>query len=58
LRSLRAAGADDAARALATRAAAQARLDDPGAVADLLGALSAAGAGDAARTLLTRDPGA
>ena len=56
LQALGAAGASDAAAALAARAAGQASLDDPGAVAELLQALRAAGASDAAAALLARDP--
>jgi hypothetical protein len=61
LRQLRAAGADDAAAALATRAAAEADLaarGGPSAVAELLRALREAGADDALHTLLDRDPAA
>ena len=54
LEALRGAGADDAARALAARAAAQASLDNPGGVGALLQALAEAGADDAARTLAAR----
>ena len=56
LRALRAAGANDAVTALATRAAGHASLDNPGAVAWLLRALREAGANDAVATLLARDP--
>ena len=56
LRALRAAGANDAVTALATRAAGHASLDNPGAVAWLLRALREAGASDAVATLLARDP--
>ena len=55
LRALRAAGANDAVTALATRAAGHASLDNPGTVAWLL-QMRAAGASDAVATLLARDP--
>jgi hypothetical protein len=58
LRELRVAGASDAARALAARAAADASLDDPGAAAGLLRDLREAGASDAAHALLARDAAA
>jgi uncharacterized protein YidB (DUF937 family) len=58
LDALRGAGAGDAARALATRAAGQVSLDNPRHVAWLLRALREAGAGGAVTTLLARDPGA
>ena len=58
LDSLRAAGAQDQAAALAERAAAHAALDDPGAVARLLDSLRAAGAQDQAAALADRLPGA
>jgi uncharacterized protein YidB (DUF937 family) len=45
-----------AARELARRFVAQARLEDPKGVANLLQALRQAGASDAVRTLLARDP--
>ena len=54
LQALRGAGADDAARTLAARAAAQASLDNPGGVGALLQALAEAGAAAAARTLAAR----
>ena len=55
LEALHEAGADDAAHALADRAAAShASLDDPGAVARLLRALHAAWADDAAHALADR----
>ena len=56
LRALRAAGANNAVTALATRAAGHASLDNPGAVAWLLRALREAGANNAVATLLARDP--
>ena len=66
LRSLRAAGAQEQAAALASRAAAHAALDDPRAVARLLDNLRAAGAQEQAAALASRaaahapldDPGA
>ena len=57
LEALDAAGASDAAAALATRAAGHVSLDDPEAVAWLLRALDAAGASDAAAALATRAAG-
>jgi hypothetical protein len=56
LRLLRSAGADDAASALAARAASQADFDKPAIGAQLLRELREAGADDAARVLLARDP--
>ena len=59
LAALRTAGAGEAARALAVRAARdapQASLSDPGGVAALLGELRAGGDHDAVRVLLDRDP--
>ena len=56
LRALRDTGASDAARALATRAAATVSLDDPLNVALLLRELRANGADDAVAALLARDP--
>jgi hypothetical protein len=58
LASLREAGADEQAAALAGRAAAHAALDDPGAVAMLLASLRKAGAHEQAAALLARDPAA
>ena len=58
LRALDMAAAVDAVAALAIRAAAHVRLDDPWAVAALLEELLAAGAGDAVTALLARDPAA
>ena len=58
LGALAEAGADAAAPTLAGQAAAQASLNDPRGVAELLRALREVGAGDAARTLLDRDPAA
>jgi hypothetical protein len=52
--TLRETGADDAAAILASRAAADAPLDDPWAVASLLQALRETGADDAAATLASR----
>ena len=56
LDSLREAGADEQAAALADRAAAHAPLDDPGGVALLLDSLREAGAHEQAAALLARDP--
>jgi hypothetical protein len=53
---LREAGADDQAAALASRAAAHAALDHPGAVARLLRSLREAGAREQAATLAGRLP--
>jgi hypothetical protein len=53
---LREAGADDQAAALASRAAAHAALDHPGAVARLLRSLREAGAHEQAATLAGRLP--
>jgi hypothetical protein len=50
------AGAGEQAIALAARAAAHVALDDPDAVAGLLGALREVGAGEQAAVLLARDP--
>ena len=66
LDSLREAGAQEQATALAERAAAHVALDDPGAVARLLGSLREAGAEEQATALAERaaahvaldDPGA
>jgi uncharacterized protein YidB (DUF937 family) len=54
LQALREGGVDDAARTLASQAAADARLVSPGAAASLLGALRAMGADDAVRTLASQ----
>ena len=56
LDSLRGAGAEEQAAALADRAAAHVPLDDPGAVAGLLDSLREAGAEQQAAALLARDP--
>ena len=56
--SLREAGADEQATALAGRAAAHMSLDDPRGVAYLLESLRQAGAGEQAAALLARDPAA
>ena len=58
LDSLREAGADEQAAALAQRAAAHAPLDNPDAVAWLLDSLREAGADEQAAALLARDPAA
>ena len=58
LDSLREAGADEQAAALAARAAAHAPLDDPGGVAGLLDSLREAGADEQAAALLAREPAA
>ena len=58
LGSLREAGADEQAAALADRAAAHAPLDDPVGVASLLDSLREAGADEQAAALLARDPAA
>ena len=58
LDSLREAGAEEQAAALAERAAAHVSLDDPGAVAWLLDSLREAGAEEQAAALLRRDPAA
>ena len=58
LDALREAGATGQVTALASRAAAHASLDDPGAVAGLLDALREAGATGQVTTLLDRDPAA
>ena len=53
---LRAAGADEQARALADRAAAHVPLDDPAAAARLLDSLRELGADEQVTALLHRDP--
>jgi hypothetical protein len=58
LRELRWAGADGQVSALASRAAAHARLDDPYTVAGLLDAMREAGADGQVSVLLARDPAA